>query len=163
MYQVNNLKISVDTRWTLGGQNGGLVDTNKKRCQKTLVLKELCIFAKNYLMCKKFQISDEFKSLIEREDILWIDEFLGYYEMTAEEFIKTKSKLQLTRVTAYLDNKRFLRLKRLEKHLINGDATNEQIRCYGMLKEYEGKQPTRDDAIDKAKELYKSIFWNDEE
>ena len=114
-------------------------------------------------MCKKFQISDEFKALIEREDILWVDEFLGYYEMTAEEFIKTKSKLQLTRVTAYLDNKRFLRFKRLEKHLINGDATNEQIRCYGMLKEYEEKQPTKDDAIDKAKELYKSIFWNDEE
>lgn len=135
----------------------------KKNAKKTLILKELCIFAKNYVMCKKFQISDEFKSLIEREDILWIDEFLGYYEMTADEFIKTKSKLQLTRVTAYLDNKRFLRLKRLEKHLINGDATNEQIRCYGMLKEYEEKQPIKDDAIDKAKELYKSIFWNDEE
>ena len=138
----------MDTRWTLGGQNGGLVDTNKKRCQKTLVLKELCIFAKNYLMCKKFQISDEFKTLIEREDILWVDEFLGYYEMTAEEFIKAKSKLQLTRVTAYLDNKRFLRLKRLEKHLINGDATNEQIRCYGMLKEYEEKQPNEQQESD---------------
>lgn len=126
-------------------------------------MKSLCIFAKNYLMCKKFQISDEFKALIDREDILWVDEFLGYYEMTEDEFVKTKSKLQLTRVTAFLDNKRFLRLKRLEKHLINGDATNEQIRCYGMLKEYEEKQPTKDDAIDKAKELYKSIFWNDEE
>lgn len=99
-------------------------------------------------MCKKFQISDEFKTLIEREDILWVDEFLGYYEMTAEEFIKTKSKLQLTRVTAYLDNKRFLRLKRLEKHLINGDATNEQIRCYGMLKEYEEKQPNEQQESD---------------
>lgn len=36
MYQVNNLKISVDTRWTLGGQNGGLVDTNKKDVKKHL-------------------------------------------------------------------------------------------------------------------------------
>lgn len=115
-------------------------------------------------MCKKFQISDEFKALIDREDILWVDEFLGYYEMTEDEFVKTKSKLQLTRVTAFLDNKRFLRLKRLEKHLINGDATNEQIRCYGMLKEYEKKQPTtKDDAIDKVKELYDSLFGDDEE
>lgn len=36
MYQVNNLKILVDTRWTLGGQNGGLVDTNKKDAKKHL-------------------------------------------------------------------------------------------------------------------------------
>lgn len=36
MYQVNNLKISVDTRWTLGGQNRGWVDTNKKDAKKHL-------------------------------------------------------------------------------------------------------------------------------
>lgn len=36
MYQVNKIKISVDTRWTLGGQNGCLVDTNKKDVKKHL-------------------------------------------------------------------------------------------------------------------------------
>lgn len=36
MYQTNKIKISVDTRWTLGGQNWGLVDTNKKNAKKHL-------------------------------------------------------------------------------------------------------------------------------
>ena len=36
MYQSNKIKISVDTRWTLGGQNWGLVDTNKKDVKKPL-------------------------------------------------------------------------------------------------------------------------------
>lgn len=56
MYQVNNLKISVDTRWTLGGQNWVLVDTNKKKCQKNTYFERIMYFCEK--LCYVQEVSN---------------------------------------------------------------------------------------------------------
>lgn len=108
-------------------------------------------------MCKKFQIAEEFKTLIGREDILWVDEFLAYLETTESDFVKVKGKVELTHITAYLENRRFLRMKKLEKLLINGEATATQVRCYETLvngKSNDDVQQSSDDVL----KLYNDIY-----
>ena len=46
MYQTNKIKISVVTRWALGGQNSRKVDTLKKIAQKRPNKKKYCTFVK---------------------------------------------------------------------------------------------------------------------
>lgn len=75
-----------------------------------------------------------FQTLIEREDILSVEEFLFHQHLTEQEWLLRKNgKAELKGISEFISQRRDVKIKQLEKLLINGTATATQIKGYEVL------------------------------
>lgn len=88
---------------------------------------------KNISTPKVQTLAEAYKRGIDQNDICSIDEFLFLQgNVTASEFEKSNPE-QWRLICEYIERRRTFKIKQLEKLLINGEATANQIRAYDIL------------------------------
>ena len=88
---------------------------------------------KNISTPKAQTLAEAYKRGIDQNDICSIDEFLFLQgNVTASEFEKSNPE-QWRLICEYIERRRTFKIKQLEKLLINGEATANQIRSYDIL------------------------------
>jgi hypothetical protein len=88
---------------------------------------------KNISTPKVQTLAEAYKCGIDQNDICSIDEFLFLQDnVTASEFEKSNPE-QWRLICEYIERRRTFKIKQLEKLLINGEATANQIRSYDIL------------------------------
>lgn len=88
---------------------------------------------KNIPATKAQTLAEAYKRGIDQNDICSIDEFLFLQgNVTALEFEKSNPE-QWRLICEYIERRRTFKIKQLEKLLINGEATANQIRSYDIL------------------------------
>lgn len=88
---------------------------------------------KNISAPKAQTLAEAYKRGIDQNDICSIDEFLFLQgNVTASEFEKSNPE-QWRLICEYIERRRTFKIKQLEKLLINGEATANQIRSYDIL------------------------------
>ena len=88
---------------------------------------------KNIPATKAQTLAEAYKRGIDQNDICSIDEFLFLQgNVTASEFEKSNPE-QWRLICEYIERRRTFKIKQLEKLLINGEATANQIRSYDIL------------------------------
>ena len=89
------------------------------------------------------------------------DEFLFLQgNVTASEFEKSNPE-QWQLIREYIQRRRTFKIKQLEKLLINGEATANQIRSYDILVSIDNG--TQDNGNNRHEDLYNAIFGSDKE
>ena len=111
---------------------------------------------KNIAALKAQTLAEAYKRGIDQNDICSIDEFLFLQgNVTASEFEKSNPE-QWQLIRKYIERRRTYKIRELEKLLINGTATANQIRAYDILINI-GKEQQQTDNTD-HQQLYESIF-----
>ena len=88
---------------------------------------------KNISTSKAQTLAEAYKRGIDQNDICSIDEFLFLQgNVTASEFEKSNPE-QWRLICEYIERRRTFKIKQLEKLLINGEATANQIKAYDIL------------------------------
>lgn len=88
---------------------------------------------KNISTPKAQTLAEAYKRGIDQNDICSIDEFLFLQgNVSASEFEKSNPE-QWRLICEYIERRRTFKIKQLEKLLINGEATANQIRAYDIL------------------------------
>lgn len=88
---------------------------------------------KNISSPKAQTLAEAYRRGIDQNDICSIDEFLFLQgNVTASEFEKSNPE-QWRLICKYIERRRTFKIKQLEKLLINGEATANQIRSYDIL------------------------------
>ena len=116
---------------------------------------------KNISAPKAQTLADAYKRGVDQNDICSIDEFLFLQgNVTASEFEKSNPE-QWRLICEYIERRRTFKIKQLEKLLINGEATANQIRSYDILVSIDNG--TQDNGNNRHEDLYNAIFGSDKE
>ena len=116
---------------------------------------------KNISSPKVQPLAEAYKRGIDQNDICSIDEFLFLQgNVTASEFEKSNPE-QWQLIREYIQRRRTFKIKQLEKLLINGEATANQIRSYDILVSIDNG--TQDNGNNRHEDLYNAIFGSDKE
>ena len=102
-------------------------------------------------------ISEGFRTLIEREDICSTDEFLHHQGQISESEWRKSHEESWAALCGYIERRRAYKIKVLEKLLINGEATATQVRCYETLVNGKSNDDVRQSS-DEVLKLYNDIY-----
>ena len=104
-------------------------------------------------------LADAYKRGIDKNDICSVDEFLFLQgNASASDFEKSNPE-QWRLICEYIEKRRTFKIKQLEKLLINGKATANQIRAYDILINIDNGM--QDNGNNRHEDLYNAIFGND--
>lgn len=112
-------------------------------------------------MKKQNDIVQNWKDAIEREDIVSIEGWLWFQGHTTEKSWRKAHESTWDALCQYIKRRRTYKIRELEKKLINGEATANQIRSYDILVSIDNG--TQDNGNNRHEDLYNAIFGSDKE
>ena len=106
-------------------------------------------------------LAESFKRGIDERDICSVEEFLFVQAGSTESEFKEANPEQYPLIVDYISRRRAVKIRELEKFLINGTATANQIRAYDILVSIDNG--TQDNGNNRHEDLYNAIFGSNKE